>query len=166
MQITDVLTNLEDGDATDGSTLDASAMQVVVFNVGDQSYGINIQHVREIRAWTPATVIPQAPAFVRGVINLRGLIVPIIDLRATLDQGFTEPTSGHVIIIIMVGKRVAGILVDSVLDIVGANDNDIKAIPTGGTSSSESCLDVLLTRGEHTIIIVSPEKLLQTMTVN
>lgn len=166
MQITDALTNFDDGDATDGSSLDAYAMQVVVFNVGDQSYGINIQHVREIRAWTPTTVIPQAPVFVRGVINLRGLIVPIMDLRAMLDQGTTEPSSSHVVVIVMVEKRIAGILVDSVLDIVGVNDSDLKPIPVGSTSSSGSCVDVLLTLGDRTIIILSPERLLQTMRVN
>jgi len=159
---------LGDNDETgaEGGALEASAMQLVVFNVGDQSYGVDIQQVREIRAWSPVTVIPQAPAFVRGVINLRGLIVPIVDFRATLGLGTTVPSGGHVVIIIMVEKRVVGVLVDSVLDIVGINDIDLKPIPTGSGTATEGCLENLLTLGERTIIIVSPERLMQTTIMN
>jgi purine-binding chemotaxis protein CheW len=165
MQHSNILSDIDESGA-DGAVLEASALQLVVFNVGDQSYGVDIQQVREIRAWAPVTVIPQAPAFVRGVINLRGLIVPIVDLRATLGLGSTAPTSGHVVIIVMVEKRVVGVLVDSVLDIVGINETDLKPIPTGSTSANEGCLENLLTLGERTIIIVSPERLLQTTIMN
>jgi purine-binding chemotaxis protein CheW len=165
MQHPNILSDIDETGA-EGAALEASAMQLVVFNVGDQSYGVDIQQVREIRAWAPVTVIPQAPAFVRGVINLRGLIVPIVDLRAILGLGTTVPTNGHVVIIVMVEKRVVGVLVDSVLDIVGINDTDLKPIPTGSTSANEGCLENLLTLGERTIIIVSPERLLQTTIMN
>jgi purine-binding chemotaxis protein CheW len=165
MQHPNILSDIDETGA-ESAALEASAKQLVVFNVGEQSYGVDIQHVREIRAWAPVTVIPQAPAFVRGVINLRGLIVPIVDLRATLGLGATVPTNGHVVIIVMVEKRVVGVLVDSVLDIVGINDSDLKPIPTSSASANEGCLENLLTLGERTIIIVSPERLLQTTIKN
>src|SRR5262245_45741297 len=163
-QHSDILNSWDE--TAEGVTLEALAKQLVVFNVDDQSYGVDIQQVREIRAWAPVTVIPQAPPFVRGVINLRGLIVPIVDLRAMLGLGTIAPTGGHVVIIVMVEKRVAGVLVDSVLDIVGINDTDLKPIPTGSAIANAGCLENLLTLGERTIIVVSPERLMQTTIMN
>src|SRR5215470_18911627 len=86
-------------------------MQVVSFKVGEEHYGIDIQLVREIRAWSATTQLPNTPEFVRGVINLRGTIVPILDLRARFGQGQSEPTKAHVVVIVAIEARMVGMLV-------------------------------------------------------
>jgi purine-binding chemotaxis protein CheW len=124
------LDSAQEGDATEAATERDATMQVVSFKVGDESYGIDIQLVREIRAWSATTQLPNTPQFVRGVINLRGIIVPILDLRARFGQGTTEPGTAHVVIVVAIGSRLAGILVDSVSDIVTLPKGDIKPVPT------------------------------------
>ncbi len=74
--------------------------------------------VREIRGWTPATALPRAPGFVRGVINLRGVVLPIIDLADRLGFAPAEPTPRHVIIVAQTGRQIVGLLVDAVSDII------------------------------------------------
>jgi len=88
--------------------------ELISFEINGQEFCIDIRTVREIRGWTVATPLPQAPDFIRGIINLRGSIMPVIDLRARLGLGVTEPTSRHVIVVVQNGERAAGLLVDGV----------------------------------------------------
>ena len=83
--------------------------------------------VREIKGWTDTTMIPNAPSHVRGVINLRGVIVPIFDLRARFGMGLTTPTKMHVVIIVAAGTRTIGLLVDTVSDIISVDPKAIRA---------------------------------------
>ena len=108
---------------------DAGVRQFVSFVVGDQHYCIDIMAVREIKAWTGTTALPNSPAHIRGVINLRGVIVPVIDLRKRFGQDFTEPTPAHVIVIVAIGDTQSGLLVDGVSDIVTVHRKDIAPIP-------------------------------------
>ena len=140
--------------------------QVVSFKVGEEHYGIDIQLVREIRAWQVATQLPNTPQFVRGVINLRGTIVPILDLRARFGQGTTEPGTAHVVIVVAVGTRIVGILVDSVSDIVTLPKGDIKAVPSMEGSAAGDCLDGLVTVNEQMIALVSAERVASAVTVH
>ena len=137
-------------------------MQVVSFKVGQEHYGIDIQLVREIRAWQVATPLPNTPPFVRGVMNLRGTIVPVLDLRARFGQGTTEPSAAHVIIVVAVGTRIAGILVDAVSDIVTLAKSDIKPVPVMEGSAADDCLDGLVTVHEQMIALVSIERVAST----
>ncbi len=89
-------------------------LELISFEIGDQEFCIDIRTVREIRGWTAATPLPQAPDYIRGVINLRGSIMPVIDLRARLGLGLTEPSSRHVIVVVQESERCAGLLVDGV----------------------------------------------------
>lgn len=98
-------------DYTDHS---AATLELISFEIGDQEFCIDIRTVREIRGWTAATPLPQAPDYIRGVINLRGSIMPVIDLRARLGLGLTEPSSRHVIVVVQESDRSAGLLVDGV----------------------------------------------------
>jgi purine-binding chemotaxis protein CheW len=138
-------------------------MQVVSFKVGDEHYGIDIQLVREIRAWQVATQLPNTPPFVRGVINLRGTIVPILDLRARFGQGTTEPGAAHVVIVVAVGTRIVGILVDSVSDILTLPKGDINPVPTMEGSAAGDCLDGLVTVNEQMIALVAVERVAATV---
>lgn len=103
--------------------------QYVSFTVGDEEYGVKILAVREIRGWTPETKLPNLPDFVRGVINLRGVIIPIFDLRARFGGGVTEVTRRHVVVVIQVGDRVRGILVDAISDILTIQRDQIQPPP-------------------------------------
>jgi purine-binding chemotaxis protein CheW len=85
--------------------------------------------VREIRGWSPATPLPQAPAYVRGVINLRGTVLPIVDLGARLGLGATVPTARHVIIVARVGMKTVGLMVEAVSDILTVAEADIQPTP-------------------------------------
>ena len=103
--------------------------ELVTFRVGEQDFCIDIVHVREIRGWTPATVLPHAPEYVLGVINLRGAIVPIVDLARRLGLPKTELGDRHVIVIAVVAEQTVGFLVDAVSDIIGVPPSAIQPTP-------------------------------------
>ncbi len=103
--------------------------QFISFTIGDEEYGVDIMAIREIKGWTASTALPNAPSYMRGVINLRGAIVPILDLRARFGRSATETTPRHVIMVVAVGTRVAGLLVDAVADILAVPADDIQPIP-------------------------------------
>jgi len=114
---------------TDAVAANAHEEQYVTFTVGTEEYGVNILSVREIRGWTPESRLPNLPDFVRGVINLRGIIIPIFDLRARFGGGPTEVTPRHVVVVIQVGERTRGILVDAISDILAIGNAEIKPPP-------------------------------------
>ena len=107
----------------------SGSKELVSFRVGDQEFCIDIMSVREIRGWTPATAIPHSPKFVRGVINLRGVVLPVVDLASRLGLASTEPSARHVIIVTQIGTRIAGLLVDEVSDILSLDQNLIQPTP-------------------------------------
>jgi purine-binding chemotaxis protein CheW len=101
----------------------------IAFNIGSQEFCIATASVREIRGWTPATKLPRAPAFVLGVVNLRGVVLPIVDLAVRLGFRRSEPTARHAIIVVEYGNQVAGLLVDGVSDIFTASEEQIQTTP-------------------------------------
>jgi purine-binding chemotaxis protein CheW len=103
--------------------------ELISFRIGAQEFCVDIMEVREIRGWTPATALPQAPPFVRGVINLRGAVLPIVDLGARLGLGAADPTARHVIIVAQVQNQIVGLLVDAVSDILTVTDEMIQPTP-------------------------------------
>jgi len=103
--------------------------ELIAFRIGDQEFCVNIMSVREIRGWTPATAMPHAPPYVLGVINLRGAVLPIVDLSLRLGMKPAEPTVRHVIIVAQVGAKVVGLLVDAVSDILTVTDGNIQPTP-------------------------------------
>ncbi len=103
--------------------------ELIAFRIGDQEFCVNIMAVREIRGWTPATGMPHSPSYMVGVINLRGAVLPIIDLSARLGMKPTDPSARHVIIVAQVHHKVVGLLVDAVSDILTVTDDDIQPTP-------------------------------------
>ena len=103
--------------------------ELIAFRIGQQEFCVDIMSVREIRGWTPATELPQSPSFVRGVINLRGQVLPIVDLAARLGFPAPEPTVRHVIMVAQIGTQVVGLLVDAVSDILTVTDEVIQQTP-------------------------------------
>ena len=90
--------------------------ELISFRIGAQEFCVDIMAVREIRGWTSATPIPHSPNYVRGVINLRGAVLPIVDLAARLGFAITDPSARSVIIVTHIGERTVGLLVDAVSD--------------------------------------------------
>lgn len=114
-----------------------NTIQLIAFSIGEQVYGVEITTVREIRAWNGATPLPRTREFVRGVINLRGTIVPIFDLRARFGDGLTETTKNHVVVVMSVGEKWVGVLVDAVSDILTVPRDDVHDVPEGDTMDAE-----------------------------
>lgn len=107
-------------------------LELISFRIEGQEFGLDIMTVREIRGWTAATSLPHSPSYVRGVINLRGAVLPILDLKARLGLGIAEPTERSVIIVAHLGNRLAGLLVDSVSEILAAERSVIQPTPNVG----------------------------------
>ncbi len=103
--------------------------ELIAIRIGAQEFCVDVMCVREIRGWTPATPLPQSPSFVCGVINLRGTVLPIVDLAARLGFAATEPTARHAIVVAQLGHQVVGLLVDGVSDIFTVTDDKIQPTP-------------------------------------
>ncbi|MCB1446645.1 MAG: chemotaxis protein CheW [Rhizobiaceae bacterium] len=112
-----------------GKTLSHGGRELIAFRIGEQEFTVNIMSVREIRGWTQATPMPHTPAYVKGVINLRGVVLPIVDLSLRLGMKPAEPTPRHVIIVAQVRNRIVGLLVDAVSDILTVTDDNIQPTP-------------------------------------
>ena len=121
----------------------ATQTQFISFAIGDDQYGVDIMAVREIKGWTDITHLPKQPEYVRGVLNLRGAIVPIVDLRCRFGQGLTETTPLHIVIIVQIGGRQIGLIGDRVLDIVSVDAAEIQPVPrtAQGERPRTSCPD-------------------------
>ncbi|MEM5471514.1 chemotaxis protein CheW [Hoeflea sp. AS60] len=104
-------------------------LELIAFNLGDQEFCIEVISVREIRSWTPATILPHSPPHVCGVINLRGVVLPVMDLSVRLGMAPAEPSQGHVIIVTQIGSQIVGLLVDAVSDILAVPASDIHSAP-------------------------------------
>jgi purine-binding chemotaxis protein CheW len=103
--------------------------QVISFAIGNEQYGVDIMAVREIKGWSEVTPLPGQPDYVRGVLNLRGSIVPIIDLRCRFGQAPTEATPLHIAIIVQIATKPVGLLADRVLDIVTFESSQVQPVP-------------------------------------
>jgi purine-binding chemotaxis protein CheW len=128
---------LKDDYGTGSQVNTQNSLQLIAFSIGEQTYGVEITTVREIRAWNGATPLPNTRDYVRGVINLRGTIVPIFDLRARFGDGQTSPTKIHVVVVMSVGDKWVGILVDAVSDILTVSKDDIHNVPEGNSLDTE-----------------------------
>lgn len=123
----------------------ADQSDVVAFRIGEQDYCIDIAIVREIRGWSPTTILPHAPPHVTGVINLRGAVVAVIDLAARLGLGKTIPTPRHVIVIVTLGEQTVGLLADVVSDILGIEELAMKPVPEVASDSTRAFITSVIT---------------------
>ena len=146
-------------DIVDSSGVPASG-EYLTFTLGKEEYGIDILKVQEIRGYEAVTRIANAPPFIKGVINLRGVIVPIVDLRIKFDLG--EPTYDQftVVIILNIGKRVMGIVVDGVSDVIQLNSDSLHPAPEFGSILDTRYILGLGTVDERMIIMVDIEQLM------
>lgn len=138
----------------------ASSRQFISFTIGGEEYGIDIIAIREIKGWTPTTALPETPPHMRGVIDLRGSIIPILDLRARFTGALTEASSRHVIIVVSIDGRDLGILVDAVADILTVTPDRIQPVPEIETSHhTESLSGIVAVDGRMVALLDLPHLL-------
>ena len=146
--------------AGDGECDDAGqSVQYITFTIGDEEYGVEIVSVREIMGWTEPTNVPNQQIYMRGVINMRGVIVPIYDLRARFGASVTDPGPLHVYIIVTVENRSLGLLVDSVSDILTVAEQQLQPVPETDRSIDAEFLTHLVTVNHRMVALLSLEKL-------
>lgn len=142
----------------------AEGLQYLTFNLAGEEYGIDILKVQEIRGWMPVTKVPNAPVFVRGVMNLRGAIVPVIDLRLRFGLDAVEYTKITVVIVVTVqsdsGSRIIGMVVDGVSDVLNISATDIKSPPDFGTAVHTEFISGLVTIEASMVMLLDVDRLL------
>ncbi len=124
----------------------ASRVEIVCFTVENQDFSIEISHVLEIRGWTSTTTLPHAPDFVVGMMNLRGAVLPVVDLSLRLGFGKTEPGKRHVIIIAQIDDKIVGFLVDAVSDIITVDEAQMQPTPDVSSARTQAFI-----RGVHSL---------------
>jgi purine-binding chemotaxis protein CheW len=152
---------------TQTSTHEATAATAVsqgneflTFTLGKEEYGIEILKVQEIRGYDAVTTLANTPEFIKGVINLRGIIVPIVDMRIKFNLGNVEYNQFTVVIILNVANRVVGMVVDGVSDVITLNPDQIKPAPEFGSAIDTKYVMGLGTVDERMLILVDIEKLM------
>ena len=141
---------------------DDVARELIAFRVGAQEFCVNVMKVCEIRGWTPATALPRAPRFLRGVINLRGTVLPIVDFAARLGLETTEPTARHVVIVAQINHQQVGLLVDAVSDILTVSDASIQPTPDIASDLVKQFVRGLLPVDGRMISLISLDHVLGT----
>ena len=146
----------------DNSLMNDGVLEALAFKLGNEEYGIKILKVQEIRGYETVTRIASAPEHVKGVVNLRGTIVPIVDMRIKLKLG--EPTYDQftVVIILNIQDRVVGMVVDSVSDVISLTADQIKPAPDMGSALNTDYLVGLGTVDERMIILVDIDRLMSS----
>ena len=141
---------------------DSAMMEFLTFVLGDENYALDIMTVKEIRGYEAVTKIANAPEFIKGVINLRGDIVPIVDLRIKFDVGEATYNEFTIVIMLNVGDRIVGIVVDEVSDVIKVDESEIKPPPEFGVAFDSSYLLGLAPIDDLMIILVNIESLISS----
>lgn len=134
--------------------------ELIAFRVGQQEFCIDVMIVREVRGWTKATTLPNSPNYVKGVINLRGSVLPIIDLSLRLGMGGVNPTERNVVIVVQIETRQVGILVDAVSDILMMKRSAIQPAPEVTSNLIKSFIKGLLPMDGRMVSLISLENVL------
>ena len=137
-----------------------NSVELMAFRIGSQEFCVDIVSVREIRGWTPATALPHSPDFVRGVINLRGVVLPIVDLAARLGLACIEPTSRLVIIVAQIDRQMVGLLVDAVSEILTVADDMIQPTPDVASEMAKTFVRGVLAISERMISLIALDEIL------
>jgi purine-binding chemotaxis protein CheW len=140
----------------------ASAAEYLAFTLGQEEYGIDIQKVSEIRSYETPTRIANAPDFVKGVVNLRGIIVPIVDMRIKFNLGQPTYNQFTVVIILNIGSRVVGMVVDSVSDVTTLLPDQVKPAPDMGRALDTEYVIGLGTVDERMLILIDIDRLMSS----
>lgn len=139
------------------------AEQYLTFILGDEEYGVEILRVQEIKGWDTVTSIPNTPEYLCGVLNLRGTIVPVVDLRLRFDMAVYEYTPTTVIVVLNIkgeSDRTVGIVVDGMSDTHNVMPDDVKPAPDFGSTINTDYINGLVTIGENMVMLLDIDRLL------
>ncbi len=134
---------------------EAHGAELLSVRVGTQDFALDIMAVREIRGWVPSTPLPHAPSYIKGMINLRGTVMAIVDLADRLGLPTAEPGAGSVVVVVELEGRTVGLLVDAVSDIITITDDMMQLTPETGSSASQSFVTGLVTIDSRIVSIIS-----------
>ena len=137
--------------------------EFIAFRVGDQEFCVEITSTREIRGWSQATKLQHSPDYIIGVINLRGTILPIMDLSARLGMGLSQPSERHVIIVVHLRDKTLGLLVDSVSDILDVGPDHLRPVPEVNPSMSSEMFNRVIVIEKRIICEISLEAITPEM---
>jgi len=154
-----------DSEEIEGKKLE-NMLQFLSFTLGDEEYGVEILRVQEIRSWEPVSRIPNVPFYEKGVVNLRGAIVPIIDLRERFGLERSNYTSLTVVVVLQTQNdagqpRIMGVVVDSVSDVIDVDKKMIQGAPNFGAKVSTEFINGLVSVNERMVMLLDVEKLLK-----
>jgi purine-binding chemotaxis protein CheW len=152
--------NAVDATPPGGHAQPISTREFLAFKLGAEEYGIDILRVQEIRSYEPPTRIANAPPFIKGVVNLRGVIVPIVDMRLRLELERADYDSLTVVIVLNIGTRVIGMVVDAVSDVIAFNAEQMRPVPELSAAVASEHLLALGTIDARMLILVDIEKLM------
>lgn len=134
--------------------------QYVVFQLEDELYGVEILQVRGIEKMLPLTRVPNAPSFVKGVCNLRGSVIPVIDLKKRLGLASTEEASNAKIIVVNIGKQIVGMTIDAAADVVSLDSNQVEPSPTLVAGIDAQFISGVAKVSNRLLIILDMERIL------
>ncbi len=144
------------------SQVKTSISEFLSFRLGEEEYGVDILRVQEIRGYESVTRIANAPEYVKGVVNLRGTIVPIVDMRIKLGLGQPVYDEFTVVIVLNIGNRVIGMVVDSVSDVITLSGEQIRPAPPMGSSLDSDYLIGIGTLDDRMLILVDIDKMMSS----
>ncbi|RVV99242.1 chemotaxis protein CheW [Mesobaculum littorinae] len=146
----------------DPNTAQTGDRELVAFRTAEQDFCVDIISIREIRGWTKTTSLPHAPSYVRGVINLRGSVVPIVDLAARLGLGALPDSDRNVIVISIVGNQIIGLLVEAVFDILTVPEETIQPTPNVASELAKAFVKGVISEGDRMIRLIDLDRVLPT----
>ncbi|ADP71759.1 CheW protein [Rhodomicrobium vannielii ATCC 17100] len=147
--------------SVDGSSSDGASQQFISFSIGGEEYAIDITAVREIRGWSGTTSLPNQPDYVLGVMNLRGTIIPVYDLKLRFGTGATEAAKSKIVIIVAIRDRTVGLLVDAVSDILTIETSEIRPVPEMDRGVVAEFLSGIVSVDGTMVVVLSLEHLFQ-----
>lgn len=160
MTFTTATVTTSSSNAAGQANVGAGPIELVAFRIDAQEFCIDIMQIREIRGWTKATPLPHAPSYVRGVINLRGTVLPVIDLAVRFGLDRREPTARSVVIVTQVGSRLVGLLVDAVSDILATAGESIQPTPDVASDLASSFVRGVIAIDDRMISLVDLDDVL------
>lgn len=133
----------------------AEQRELLSIRIGEQEFAMDIRAIREIRGWIASTHLPHAPGYIKGMINLRGTVLVVIDLAARLGLPAQPPNAASVVVVVEDGERVAGLLVDAVCDIITVGEDMRQDMPETGSNASRSFIEGLVMLDNRIVSIIS-----------
>ncbi len=134
--------------------------ELLSVRIGEQEFALNIMSVREIRGWSSSTPLPHAPIYIKGMVNLRGLVVAIVDLAERLGLPTNEPTASSVVVVAEIGDQIVGLLVDAVCDIITVTDDMIQQSPSVGAGPANDAVQGLVILDGRIVSVIRVDAIL------